>query len=122
MIEIPVSQVIYLKNENSIVIGSSFNSDIFYQEQNLIPQQYGRLFFEHHELFFEELSEIKSRGMVYIIPSEADVEISSSINGRRKIYYGDILKIAGLNILYLSKILVVYALSGDMRVALHNRR
>lgn len=122
MSTIPASKVIYLKNEEPIIIGSSFSSDIFYQIQNLIPSQLGRLFFEHHDMYFELLNKFNAHEEVYIIPSEADVEISSVIKNKRRIYYGDLIRIMGLNILYLEKILVVYAFDGDMRVALHNRR
>lgn len=93
------TQVIY-PNENDVyTIGSSFTSDIFYRMDNLISAYEGKLCYQNKLLIYE-----------------------SKDQRRTILEYGDELRIEGLWIMNLSKVILVCAYCGDLRIALRNQR
>lgn len=93
------TECISLSNEPSLVVGSSFLCDIFYQFKNLISSHCLDIYFENHECY-------------YHINSEEP----------KKFKYGEVIKIHGLRLMYLGKYLLVYSVNGDMRVATRKRQ
>lgn len=97
---IPAMKVIYLTNEPTLVLGSSFQSDIYYQYKNQVSPSMGLFFYEHHEFFYKDLcsDEVKN------------------------IKYGEVINIYGLRIMYLKSVLLLDIKEGDLRIAYRDRR
>lgn len=83
-----------------LTVGSSFQSDIFFQNNNLIPPLLGTLIIKADRLIFrrEETGEEET------------------------LQYGDELRISGLFFLFLGKILVICAHEGHYRICVRKGR
>lgn len=97
---VPETQVVYLSAEPTLVLGSSFKSDIFYQFHNQVAKDEGIFYFEHHELFYKS-------------------NIDASLKNLR---YGDTISIFDLKAMFLKSVLVLWTTEGDLRVAFRDRR
>lgn len=92
------TEVIDLSKEPTLTIGSSFQSDIFYQFNNLVPADCGVFYFQNHKLIF-----------------------ASCDSSERIIEYGDEITLHGLWMMNLGKIFILFAREGDLRVATRER-
>ena len=103
-------EVIYLNQEPSLIIGSAFQSDIFYQYRQMVPLKYGCFYYLSHDLFFSKLDD-----------DEGQTSDSLMKKGKQ-IKYGEIIQIHDLWIMYLGKIMILKADQGSLRVAYRERR
>lgn len=92
-------EVLFLSNEPTLTIGSSYQADIYYQFNNYIRGAHAIFCFKEHRPFFRPL----------------DME-------GRFLEYGDHISIQGLNLQFLGKVLLVWANEGNLRVAFRDRR
>lgn len=99
MKEIPNVEVIYLYDEPSLEIGSSYQSDIFYSFRNLVTPHQAVFEFRNHKPVFRK---------------DTGEELSLS--------YGDIVSVFGMSLQYLGKILIIWKKEGNLRIACRNRR
>ena len=97
---ISAMKVIYLSKEPTLVLGSAFTSDIYYQYKNLIKPTEGIFYYERHELFYKSVND----------------------NKVTKVEYGTYIIVKKLRILYLKKILALDLIEGDLRIAYRDRR
>ena len=96
---VPVTQVVYLNENMTLQIGSSYQSDLFYQFNGLVPDKYATISYVNQEAIFAE-------------QEAAD----------RKLEYGEEIRVFGLWIKYLKDVLLIFAYEGDLRLAVRERR
>lgn len=92
-------ECICLSDEKPLTIGSSYQSDIFYQLNSEIKDTQGIICYVNHKWMYYD-----------------------DANSATKLEYGDEIRMAGLWIKFLDKYLLVCAKEGDLRIATRKRR
>lgn len=98
---VPAMKILYLSDEPTIFIGSSYKTDIYYQYKNQISPQQAVLYYQNHEIYYKDLD-------------KDDIG--------HKLIYGECVNIAELSIYYLNSVLLINAREGDLRIACRKRR
>ena len=96
----PATECIGLGTKPTLVIGSRFQNDIYYQYNDLILPRHGILYFEGDELYYREYDN------------------KGNVKGRpRMLEYEAELRVEGLYIINLGKYLALTGLYGQLRIS-----
>ncbi len=114
------TKAVPLYEGRALSVGSAFKNDIFYQDRNMILPLHGMI----RHTADKTVMEVYSNMECYVNLNEGPEKgfLRGPDGYSVSLAYGDEVRIFGLWLLFLGKLLLVNAYYGDLRVAVRNGR